>query len=734
MKKQLLFAAMLSMCMWSNVEAQNQRICGSMDNLHRLETEDPGLQARMQLIENQTAAYVTANHGNTQMNSVVTVPVVFHVVYNTTAQNISDAQCQAQIDQLNLDYARLNADRTNTPSVWQSISANTNIQFCMAQRDPNGAASTGVERRQTTTTSFSTNDNIKRTANGGMNAWPSTSYLNIWVGNLSGGVLGYAQFPGGASATDGVVLLYSSVGSVARPGTASPYNLGRTATHEVGHWLNLYHIWGDESACSGTDNVGDTPNQGPENYGCPAFPHTDACATTSPGVMFMNYMDYTDDGCMNMFTAGQSSRMNALFSTTGARYSLLSSLGCVPPSTSTCGNTSGLAATTTTISASLSWTAVSGATSYNIQYKLNSASTYTTTTSSTNSVSLSNLSSGSTYNWQVQAVCSAGISSYVASTFTTGSTTSCGTPASMSATSITTTGATLTWGAVSGATTYNVQYKTSAATTWNTTTSTTNSKALTGLTSATTYNWRVQAICSSGSGSYTTSASFTTSSTTCSDAHEPNNSSTAAATIPVNTDITGLISTSTDLDWFKFTTASPNTNIKITLTNLPNDYDIRLYNSSLTLLATSQNGGTTSETIIRNTTAAATYYVRVYGYNGVYSSTSCYKLRVSAASTSFKLAQDAEEISVAPASLNEMIVYPNPAHESISGAFSSTSDDIAQVRVFDMVGRTVHTEQLNITTGVNKFTIDLNGLNNGIYFVELSSATERVTKKFILEE
>jgi PKD repeat protein len=304
----------------------NAQRCASMEHLKDQLQNDPAFAARYQQVEDHTNQFV-ANPVNQSSRAIITIPVVVHVVYNTAAQNISDAQIQSQIDRLNLDYHKLNTDWTNTPAVWQSLVADYEVQFCLASRDPNGNATTGIIRKSTSTTSFSTNDNVKRTANGGDDAWPAASYLNLWVCNLSGGVLGYAQFPGGAAATDGVVITYTGFGT---GGTAqAPYNLGRTATHEVGHWLNLYHIWGDDgSGCSGSDQVGDTPNQGPENYGCPTYPHTDACATASPGVMFMNYMDYTDDACMYMFTNGQKTRSLALFASGGSRVSLLSSLGC----------------------------------------------------------------------------------------------------------------------------------------------------------------------------------------------------------------------------------------------------------------------------------------------------------------------------------------------------------------------------------------------------------------------
>ncbi|MBP6531987.1 MAG: fibronectin type III domain-containing protein [Bacteroidia bacterium] len=804
-----------------------QRNCGTMDNLSRLQAEDPGLAARMQQIESATNAYLAVHKNQNTTNTVITIPVVFHIVYNNTAQNISDAKCIAQLNQLNLDFARLNSDASNTPSVWQGISANTNIQFCLAQRTPTGAATTGIERRSTTVTSFSTNDNVKRTANGGMDAWPASSYLNIWSANISGGVLGYAQFPGGPASTDGVVLRYTTIGSMTSPGSEPSYNLGRTATHEVGHWLNLFHIWGDDgTACSGSDQCSDTPNQAGENYGAPAFPRTDACATASPGVMFMNYMDYTDDNAMNMFTVGQSARINALFGTGGSRVGLLTSLGCQAPST-TCGTPSGNATSSiTTTGATLSWTAVSGATSYNVQYKLASAATYTSVSTASTSYALTGLASGTAYNWMVNAVCASGTSSNstvsnftttavatcgtptgnatssitttgatlswtavsgatsynvqyklasaatytsvsTASTsyaltglasgtaynwrvnavcasgtsanstvlnFTTTAAVSCGTPTGLTSSSITTTGVTLGWTAVSGATSYNVQYRLSSSATWTTTTSTTNSKNLIGLVSASAYTFQVQAVCASGSSAYSTTATFTTltSTSTCSDIYESNNTSGTAKTITTNTDITAMIGSSTDNDYFKFTTTSPNTKIKIVLSNLPFDYDIRLYNSSMTQLSISQNGGTTSETIIRNTTTAATYYIRVYGYNGVFSTTSCYNLRVNVSGTNFRSSDDLSS-EVATPIFNDFTVYPNPTHGEVNVGFSSLKNETITVRIFDMVGKTILTNEIGVDQGDNKFSFDLANLTKGIYFVELNNSSERLVKKLIIE-
>ena len=287
--------------------------CAVLEHEHYLEQVNAKrLQQRVayeQKINDWTNNYTAANKTTTP---AITIPVVVHVVYNTGTQNISDAQVFSQIEVLNKDFNRLNSDTTNTPAVWKSIAGNANVSFCMAQVDPTGNPTNGIERRQSTVSSFSTNDNIKHYSSGGLDAWDPALYFNIWVGPLGGGLLGYAEFPTGTlSTTYGVVIGYDCFGTTGT--AASPFNLGRTATHEIGHCFNLFHIWGDDgSACSGSDQVTDTPNQGSENYGCPSYPHTDACASTSPGVMFMNYMDYTDDGCMNMFTQGQVTRMLAV--------------------------------------------------------------------------------------------------------------------------------------------------------------------------------------------------------------------------------------------------------------------------------------------------------------------------------------------------------------------------------------------------------------------------------------
>lgn len=734
MKKNLLWALGLSALMSTSAMAQNTAVrnCGTMQHLADMEAADPTLAARMQQIEQQTQQIVSNMANKTA--AIVTIPVVFHVLYNTSSQNISDAKCIAQLSQLNLDYARLNADASSTPSAFTGVASNTQIQFCLAQRDPQGNATTGIIHKSTTVASFTSNDNVKRSANGGDDAWSSSNYLNIWVCNLGGGLLGYAQFPGGTASTDGVVVLYSSVGSVLSPGTATPYHLGRTMTHEVGHWLNLRHIWGDASC--GNDLVSDTPTQSTSNFGCPTFPHV-TCSNGANGDMFMNYMDYTDDGCMNMFTAGQTARMQALFTTGGARVGLVSSLGCQPP-TASCGVAASLSASAvTTTSATLNWGAVSGAVSYSVRYRVVGSATWTTASVTTNSLAISGLSEVTNYEFQVQTVCASLSSAYSSSaTFTTlSSVVTCGAVSGLTTSSITSSSATLGWTAVSGANSYNVRYRVVGAATWTSTTSATNSKALTGLAASTNYEFQVQSVCTGASSAFSASSNFTTSSivVTCSDAYEANNTSSAAKVIPMNTDITGLIGTSTDADWFKFTTVAPNTKVKVTLTNLPADYDMKMYNSKVTLLYTSQNGGTTSEQIIRNSTSATTLYLKVYGYSSAFNASQCYTLRVSTSSTNFRILPGEDVDLSGKASSDGISLYPNPVKESLNILYSSDSEINSTVQVTDALGRVVVEKTQDLQVGENKFAIDVHSLAKGIYFVSMTVAGEFSVQKFIVE-
>jgi hypothetical protein len=286
-----------------------RRQCGTMVVDAKLAEQFAGYRRTQERIEQGIRRSIISGLAQKTVRKLITIPTVVHVVYKRPAENISDAQVKSQIAVLNKDFRATNPDKSKVPPVWKSLVADANVKFALAKKDPKGKASTGITRTQTTRDSFGTGNAVKKATQGGADAWPTDRYLNIWVCNLAESLLGYAQFPGGPAATDGVVILYTAFGT---SGVAAvPFNLGRTATHEVGHWLNLRHIWGDRNDCGGTDFCTDTPNQQLPNTGKPTFPHM-TCNNGPNGDMFMNYMDYVDDDTMFMFTATQVTRMNAM--------------------------------------------------------------------------------------------------------------------------------------------------------------------------------------------------------------------------------------------------------------------------------------------------------------------------------------------------------------------------------------------------------------------------------------
>ncbi len=281
-----------------------RRQCASMQCFYRLCDEDPGFRARNARLEDVTSRRIAT--GRMVERRVRVIPVVVHVVWNKTSENISMAQLRSQISVLNRDFRARNRDRSKVPDVWKPIVGDSKVEFELAKKDPAGKPTNGVVRVETDQTSFDSNDSVKFRGSGGSNAWPASRYLNLWVCTLRGGLLGYAQFPGGPKRTDGVVIRNTAFGTTGT--AAAPFNKGRTATHEIGHFFNLRHIWGDTHDCNGSDFVADTPTQKMPNEGKPNFPHI-SCSNGPQGDMFMNYMDYVDDAVMFMFSQGQVARM-----------------------------------------------------------------------------------------------------------------------------------------------------------------------------------------------------------------------------------------------------------------------------------------------------------------------------------------------------------------------------------------------------------------------------------------
>ena len=312
MKKILLSAVALVMlfsCQNETTESAPEanaiarRGCASQEVLAVQLKADPSLALKMNEIEAFTQKAMLSGR---IVDGKIQIPVVVNVLYRTTAENISLAQIQSQVDVLNRDFNAANSDFNQVPSLFSGVKANVGISFVLE----------AVYRKVTTRTSWGTNNEMKNTSLGGISPTSPTTKMNLWACTIGGGILGYAQFPGGSSSTDGVVIDSKYLGTT---GTATfPFNLGRTGTHEVGHWMNLRHIWGD--ATCGSDIVSDTPTHNAPNSGVPAYPHYSTCSG-NPVEMTMNYMDYTDDRGMYMFSNGQKSRMSAIFLSGGSRAS-----------------------------------------------------------------------------------------------------------------------------------------------------------------------------------------------------------------------------------------------------------------------------------------------------------------------------------------------------------------------------------------------------------------------------
>jgi hypothetical protein len=313
----------------------------------------------------------------------------------------------------------------------------------------------------------------------------------------------------------------------------------------------------------------------------------------------------------------------------------------------------------------------------------------------------------------------------------------CGAITNLASSAITQTGATISWAAVTGATGYVLQYKPASSTVWTTVNVATTSFAITGLTAGTAYNAQVQSVCTAGNGSFT-ALNFTTTSaaTACTDTYENNNTTGTAKTIAVNTNITARIGSSTDLDWFRFSNTSAARNIRIDLTGLPADYDVRLYNPSGTQVGISQNGGTTSEAIVFNTTTTGTWRIQVYGYQGAFNSTLCYTLRASISASTFREGEEtpAVDLNSTPSDSDVVIanVFPNPTNGKLNVILEASEAHNTQLRICDITGRTALQQNVACVSGSNTIILDMESLPNGYYLLVIdngnASSTMRVVK------
>jgi hypothetical protein len=278
-----------------------RRSCGAMAAHMMLLERFPSYRANQMRLEDATTRRREARFDLAKAK-VVTIKTVVNVVFKTAEQNVSAAQINSQIKALNKDFRATNPDKSQTPAPWTGLVSDSRIKFKLVK----------VTRTRTTQDDFAHDDGMKKASTGGIAPFSPKTHLNIWVCALRDSLLGYAQFPGGPASTDGVVVNYLAFGTT---GTAEPpFHKGRTATHEIGHYFNLRHIWADTPDCGGSDNVADTPNCAGPNTGMPSFP-TITCNNGPSGDMFVNYMDYTDDSGMFMFTTQQVLRMRTALDT-----------------------------------------------------------------------------------------------------------------------------------------------------------------------------------------------------------------------------------------------------------------------------------------------------------------------------------------------------------------------------------------------------------------------------------
>ncbi|MGH2552498.1 MAG: M43 family zinc metalloprotease [Chitinophagaceae bacterium] len=323
MKTGILFLILLSALSLQTAAQVCQTFFYQQEQLRNDQALAEKIKAIEQFIRLQSSSG-ESNIINRVNGNIIKIPVVVHILYHTPSEKISDARVQSQLEALNKCFRRQHADTVKTPSYFKPLAADVEIEFQLATSDSRSRSTTGIIRKYTPITKWGMDDKMKFTASMGDDAWDAKSYLNIWVCNLDK-LAGYSTGPGSDLAKDGIVIDIDAFGVV---NTGSGYDEGKTAVHETGHWLGLKHLWGDENC--GDDGVSDTPKQASYTSGCPSSIRI-TCGNGPNGDMYMNYMDFTYDACLNLFTNGQKIRMSSLFAPGGFRNPMLSSKGLSQP-------------------------------------------------------------------------------------------------------------------------------------------------------------------------------------------------------------------------------------------------------------------------------------------------------------------------------------------------------------------------------------------------------------------
>lgn len=322
MKELLRKLWLTAFCAGCILTVSAQRECRSFEYQNYLFSIHPSLKDSLKIVDRFLMERASSN-ARTEELGIITIPVVIHILYHTNGENLTDDLVESQITALNRDYRKQNPDTTKIPSYFKALAADCGIEFKLATSDPLGRSTTGIVRKYTPITQWTSDDAIKSSSQMGDDGWDPKSYLNIWVGTMQS-LLGYSSLPGYPADKDGVVINNRVFGIT----NNTPYNQGRTAVHEVGHWLGLRHLWGD--AFCGDDSIADTPKQETFTNGCPSSIRV-SCNNGPNGDMYMDYMDFTNDDCLVMFTNGQKQRMLFLFQPGGPRNSILHSAGLKAP-------------------------------------------------------------------------------------------------------------------------------------------------------------------------------------------------------------------------------------------------------------------------------------------------------------------------------------------------------------------------------------------------------------------
>lgn len=388
----------------------------------------------------------------------------------------------------------------------------------------------------------------------------------------------------------------------------------------------------------------------------------------------------------------------------------------------------------TSSSATFNWTAASGAVSYNVRYRNIGNQLWTNGSTTGTSFTATGLVFSTNHEWQAQTVCASSSSSYTSSTNFTTTAFVCDAATGMNTTAITTTSATFNWSAVSGAVSYNIQYRAVGNPNWTTGTSTGTSFNATALTPGANHEWEVQTVCTGGSSAFTASTLFTTFTSVCTDVYEPNNSKNSATPIALSTDYFALINPTAELDWFRFSNTSTQRNIRVTLTNLPANYNLRLYGNNGNYVAISQNTGNASETINFNTTTVGTWRIRVDGFNGAFHASQCYTLRAEISSTPFSSPEgmvNGNPVTILQPQLN---LYPNPAHGNVTVEFISESSGMAVVNLYTLLGEKIFSLENAVEEGINSVDLNTSAFAEGVYIFEMFHDGNVIRQKLVISK